>query len=83
MRRSFAVIGGNRMKDDTCDLMNEFEAALFLNIKVSSLRSRRARPGPHPIPYIKIGRSVRYSEKELKRFLDQNTFDYSGERRIG
>ncbi|OFZ55002.1 MAG: hypothetical protein A2428_03255 [Bdellovibrionales bacterium RIFOXYC1_FULL_54_43] len=63
-------------------LLNEFEAAELLGLTVSSLRTRRARPGPNPIPYKKIGRSVRYSENELKRYLEQNSYDYAGAKRI-
>lgn len=70
-------------KDKQDRLMNEFEAAEMLGLTVSSLRTRRARPGPNPIPYFKIGRSVRYSEKELRQYLESNRYDYSGERRLG
>lgn len=63
-------------------LLNEFEAARLLGLTVSSLRTRRARPGPNPIPYIKVGRSVRYSPSELKKYLEQNTYDYRAAKRI-
>ena len=63
-------------------LLNEFEAARLLGMTVSALRTRRARPGPNPIPYVKIGRTVRYSAAELKKYIERNTYDYVSAKRI-
>jgi hypothetical protein len=54
-------------------LLSEKEAAKFLGLTPGALRTRRARPGKNPIPYVKVGASVRYSEQALRRYVEQNT----------
>jgi hypothetical protein len=44
----------------------ESRAALFLGVSPAYLR--RDRAGEKLIPYIKIGRTVRYNTEDLKRF---------------
>jgi len=49
---------------------NDVQAAKFLNHHVQTLRNWRAiGKGP---AYIKQGRSVRYYEKDLQEFIDNN-----------
>jgi hypothetical protein len=55
-------------------LLKEEEAAEFLGMTPAALRKRRCVSGPNPIPYVKIGRSVRYSYAQLKKYLEMNTY---------
>jgi len=49
------------------DLVNEYEAAKYLTVSVSTLRAWRIKGnGPR---YHKIGGSVRYSQSDLLRFI--------------
>lgn len=64
---------------DSDRLIDENDAAAFLGMTVASLRSRRVRGGSGCIPYIKLGKTVRYSMNALERHLTENTHD-SGER---
>lgn len=54
------------------NLLNEFEAAEFLGISVASLRTWRSTRAVN-IPYIKIGKSIRYSPAMLQKYLDSQT----------
>lgn len=48
--------------------INEIEVAQTLNLSVQTLRNwRNQRKGP---PYLKIGRSVRYSVEDLVNYLN-------------
>jgi excisionase family DNA binding protein len=54
------------------DLLEEREAASFLTIPRGTLAVWRST-GRYNIPFIKIGRSVRYSRKALQAWLDSRT----------
>lgn len=49
-------------------LVDEHEAARVLKAKVSTLRAWRVRGSP--IPYRKIGRSVRYNLDDLYAYIE-------------
>lgn len=51
-------------------LLTTEEAALFLNVKISRLRMAVFRK---EVPYIKIGRLVRFSESQLHAWLEAQT----------
>lgn len=51
-------------------LMNNDQAASFLNISPYSLRGKVSR---QEIPFIKIGRRVLFSPSDLQAFIQQNT----------
>lgn len=53
------------------ELLNETEAARIIRITPGTLRAWRSRGGP-AIPYIRIGRSIRYRLEDLKAFVDAN-----------
>ena len=57
-------------------LLTEREAAEFLGIAPGTLRVSRST-GPMDgrifIPYVKMGRSVRYDFEVLKRYLEEHT----------
>lgn len=55
-------------------LMMEREAALYLRLSRSYLRKVRVgeiKPD-RPMPFIRIGRSVRYSKADLDRWIDES-----------
>lgn len=53
-------------------LFTRAQAAAYLGVSPSSLATWACRQ-THPIPYIKIGRSVRYRRADLDAFLEHNT----------
>jgi len=56
-------------------VLNDKQAAQFLGVAVQTLRNWRGqRRGPD---YIKLGRSVRYSEGDLSRFLESRKIKVS------
>lgn len=52
-------------------LVNEFMAASKLGVGVDFLRHDRI--GKQLVPFVKIGRSVRYDESALNRFVAANS----------
>lgn len=67
------------MPDDIYNkrLLNEREAAAFLGTSagtLNNLRARNKRDGSGPaIPYVKVGKSVRYRLSDLEMFIEANT----------
>jgi hypothetical protein len=54
-------------------VVNEIEASKILGRAVQTLRNaRHLRQGP---PYIKLGRSIRYSVGDLMDYLDKHRID--------
>jgi predicted DNA-binding transcriptional regulator AlpA len=60
--------------NDEYQLINEKEAAKLLALSPATLRIQRctgATPNGLPkIPYIKIGRAVRYRRADIERYID-------------
>lgn len=52
--------------------MTSKEAAEYLGINEATLRDWRIT-GRHRIPFVKIGRSVRYAEGDLKNYIQSRT----------
>lgn len=52
-------------------LLNETEVAKILGISPLTLKNERSR-GEIRIPYVKIGRLIRYRIEDLNRFIEQN-----------
>lgn len=57
--------------------LDTHEAAKYLDVKPGTLEIWRST-GRYPIPYEKIGRSVRYRKSALDRFLAARTFTSTG-----
>jgi excisionase family DNA binding protein len=55
--------------DKTPELMEIGEACAFLNVKASWLRYAVFK---NKVPYIKLGRLVRFSKKDIIKWLDRN-----------
>lgn len=54
-------------------LLSEKEVEAEFGISVYTLRNQRAYPGADPIPYVKIGRNVRYRLDLLIKWIERNT----------
>ena len=54
------------------ELINEVQAAEYLHCSVHKLQKDRTKGSQ--IPYIKVGRNVRYSVEALEKYLEQRTF---------
>jgi len=67
----------NRIQGEiVCRLMNDKEAAMYLDVGLSTLRNWRSlHRGPD---YIKMGRAVRYLEADLLKFLESRRIKVSG-----
>jgi len=53
------------------ELLNEEQAAEFLNIKPNTLAVWRSTKR-YPIPFVKIGACVRYKRADLEAFIQEN-----------
>jgi dimeric dUTPase (all-alpha-NTP-PPase superfamily) len=62
-------------------LLKPKEAAVFLTISEKSLANARSSGVGIVIPFIKIGGSVRYKQSDLEKYIQENTFNHTGERR--
>jgi excisionase family DNA binding protein len=60
------------------DLVTREEAAAFLGVSVQTLRLWACK-GQNDLPYIKVGRAVRYRVSDLHKFLDRRTFTSTAE----
>lgn len=58
-------------------LINQYLASILLGIPEATLQKYRST-GEVLIPYVKIGRSVRYSTKDLKEWVEANTINRPG-----
>jgi len=58
-------------------LVNEIELAKRLSIEVRTLQAHRQRGGG--IPFIKIGRSVRYDLEAVEKYLRESSFSSTSE----
>jgi hypothetical protein len=56
-------------------LLTERQVAEWLGVNVSLLQRMRYTPPKDPIPFTKIGGSVRYREDHVIKWLERNTFD--------
>lgn len=62
--------------ETTCQCLTEQEVSARTGLSLSTLRAHRfKRTG---LPYVKIGRSVRYRVYDLEAFLSKNRIDPSG-----
>ena len=58
-------------------LLNSAEAAQMLGVMPHTLEVWRST-GRHRLPYVKIGRLVRYQLEDISEFIAANTFDRHG-----
>ena len=54
-------------------LLTEVQAAEFLNVSVRTLQSWRVS-GIKKLPFIRVGRAIRYRLADLRAWIAENTF---------
>jgi hypothetical protein len=66
--------------DDLADgeLLTDQQAASILKTQTSTLSVWRTT-GRYALPYVKIGRHVRYKAGDLKTFINRRTVSHTGE----
>lgn len=62
------------------DLLDEAAAAAYLSIAPATLRVWRCT-GRYALPFVKVGRLVRYRESDLSRFLAARTHGVAATKR--
>ena len=63
-------------------LLNTRQASEVLGLDYKSLSNSRTTGTGPKIPYIKIGRLVRYKLSELESYIESHTYNHSGETKI-
>jgi len=53
-------------------LLNQDEAAEFIDIKPQTLAAWRCK-GMNDLPFVKVGRAVRYRRSDLEAWMEQRT----------
>lgn len=66
------------MATTTTDLLTPAEVAEMLGVQEQTLTAWRAR-GRYGLPYIKIGRRIRYRRADVEAWLQERTFGHTGE----
>jgi len=61
------------------ELLNTEQASEVLGMKSKSLANSRYTGTGIRVPYIKIGNLVRYKLSDLKKYIEDNTFNHTGE----
>ncbi|HEX8414446.1 MAG TPA: helix-turn-helix domain-containing protein [Sphingomicrobium sp.] len=82
-------INGTAEEDDR--LVDTKEAARILDLSPTTLRKARVYGGAGSVPYQKLGRSVKYSTREIARYIAERTTRstaqrwqiYAGSSRLG
>jgi len=66
--------------DDLADgeLLDDQQAAAILKTKPATLSVWRST-GRYALPYVKVGRHVRYRAGDLKAFIARRTVDHTGQ----
>jgi predicted DNA-binding transcriptional regulator AlpA len=64
-------------------LLTETEVAEITKVPVRTLSTWRRKPPADPIPFIKIGRYVRYKYSDIERWIERNTWDNNAAMRAG
>lgn len=58
------------------NILNEKDAADYIGLAAITLRMQRARGtrtgGVPPIPYVRLGRAIRYRVSDLDRYLEEH-----------
>lgn len=61
-----------------CELLSDHQAAEVLKTKAATLSVWRCT-GRYALPYVKVGRRVRYRAGDLKAFIARRTVDHTGQ----
>ncbi len=60
-------------------LLNTKQAGKLLNLNCKTLANSRSRGTAIHIPYIKVGRLIRYKQSDIEAYIKTNTFNHTGE----
>ena len=60
-------------------LITPEEASEILGVTAKSLSNSRYTGTGLQVPYIKLGKIIRYKESELEAYIEANTFNHTGE----
>jgi hypothetical protein len=60
-------------------LLNTKQASELLNVNDKSLANSRHTGTGIQVPYIKMGKIVRYKLSDLQSYIEGNTFNHTGE----
>jgi|TARA_B110000263_G_C15253125_1_gene485111 predicted DNA-binding transcriptional regulator AlpA len=60
-------------------LLDTKQASKFLGLNEKSLANSRYTGTGISVPYIKLGKIVRYRLSDLEAYLDSNTFNHTGQ----
>ena len=63
-------------------LLNTKEVSEILGVTVKSLANSRYTGIGIQVPFEKIGRLVRYKESDLKKYIEDNTINHTGEAKV-
>lgn len=67
--------------DDAADrLIDTEEAARILGVSMNTLCKARVYGGANALPFVKLGRRVRYSMRAIERHVAANTFTSTSQR---
>lgn len=55
-------------------LLTQEQVQEWFNVPIRTLEDMRSRPSKDPIPFVKVGRLVRYREDEIEKWIQRNTF---------
>jgi len=64
-------------------LLTSTKASELLGITPKSLANSRYTGTGIDIPYIKLGKVVRYKESDIQTYIEANTFNHAGEAKEG
>jgi len=60
-------------------LLNTRQAGELLNLDHRTLANSRSRGTAIHIPYIKVGKLIRYKQSDIEAYIEENTFNHTGE----
>jgi len=63
-------------------LLDTKKASEILGVNVKSLANSRYTGIGIQVPYIKIGKLVKYKESDLEKYIEANTFNHTGEAKV-
>jgi len=64
-------------------LLDTKQASDYLNVNDKSLANSRHTGTGIQVPYIKMGKIVRYKLSDLQSYIEDNTFNHTGEAKGG
>jgi hypothetical protein len=53
-------------------LLDEKQVASLLGLSIQTLRNDRSNPSLRRIPYVKLGKSVRYRPEDVAAYIERN-----------